>query len=273
MFDIALNTSTLRNRDLDLKEKVDIAAKAGYKGIEPWIKELQLHQDKGGNLSDIRQRIEDAGLTVVGAIGFIPWGADDEGERARSWQQAKQEADLVRRIGGTRMAAPPCGDLGDPSLDKMARRFADLLDAVTDTGVTFDLELWGFAKRLFNLSELLYIAAAVVPRKVSVLLDTYQIYRGGGGFEALSLLNGKIIGGWHGNDYPKNPGRTDITDKDRVFPGDGVAPLNYIYSTLNKIGFKGHISLELFMKDYGCNDPLEVARLGYEKTKEPSRRR
>ena len=267
MFEIALNTSTLRNWDLGLEEKIDITAKAGYSGIEPWIGELQGYQEHGGALEDIRKRIDDAGLTVVGAIGFIPWGAVVAAERVKALEQAKREMALVAEIGGNRMAAPPCGPIGESSLDELGERYATFLDGVEGTGVKPDLELWGFAERLFNLSELLYVASAAGQREVTLLLDTYQIYKGGGPFEPLALLNGKSLGGWHANDYPALPGRKEIADPDRVFPGDGVAPLRNIYRTLHRIGYEGHLSLELFRQDYGSDDPLEVARMGFAKTK------
>lgn len=268
MFRIALNTSTLRNWDLSLEEKIDITARAGYTGFEPWLSELIDFRENGGKLKDICNRLSDRGLTVVGAIGFIDWAASEGTARRSAHEQAKQEMEMVSEIGGNRMAAPPSGKIGDPSLEELGDRFGAYLDAVSGTGVTPDLELWGFCKRLFNMSELLYVASAVRGRAVTVLLDTYQLYKGGGPLEPLALLNGRSLGGFHANDYPASPPRTVIADPDRIFPGDGIAPLRFIYRMLRRIGYEGFLSLELFRKDYGSDNPLEVARTGYEKTLE-----
>ncbi|HEX6986913.1 MAG TPA: sugar phosphate isomerase/epimerase, partial [Planctomycetaceae bacterium] len=39
-----LNTSTVRGQKLDLPALVDLAAAAGYDGIEPWINEITAYQ-------------------------------------------------------------------------------------------------------------------------------------------------------------------------------------------------------------------------------------
>ena len=69
----------------------------------------------------------------------------------------------------------------------------------------------------------------------------------------------------HLNDYPAKPPRESITDAQRVYPSDGVAPLKTILSELRKIGFRGALSLELFNRDYWKQDAFQVARAGLEK--------
>ena len=103
--------------------------------------------------------------------------------------------------------------------------------------------------------------------KACLLPDVYHIYKGGSDFIGLGLLNASAVGVFHVNDYPADLPRETITDADRVYPGDGVAPLNSIFQTLREIGFRGMLSLELFNKDYWQQDPLTVARTGLEKTR------
>jgi sugar phosphate isomerase/epimerase len=59
-----------------------------------------------------------------------------------------------------------------------------------------------------------------------------------------------------------------IGDADRVYPGDGVAPLTEILSTMRDVGFDGYLSLELFNESYWKQDPSEVARTGLKKMKD-----
>jgi sugar phosphate isomerase/epimerase len=70
---------------------------------------------------------------------------------------------------------------------------------------------------------------------------------------------------FHINDYPADPPRASIGDADRVYPGDGIAPLATILSTLRATGFSGALSLELFNRDYWRDDALEVAKTGLAK--------
>ena len=73
---------------------------------------------------------------------------------------------------------------------------------------------------------------------------------------------------FHMNDYPATPPREAITDAQRVYPGDGVAPLAPMLRDLFATGFDGTLSLELFNRTYWEQDALSVARTGLEKMKQ-----
>ena len=100
-----------------------------------------------------------------------------------------------------------------------------------------------------------------------ILPDVYHLYKGGSDFAGLNLIAGSAIHCFHMNDYPADPPRATISDKDRVYPGDGVAPLTTILKSLFAVGFAGTLSLELFNPEYWKQDPLLVARTGLEKMK------
>jgi sugar phosphate isomerase/epimerase len=69
------------------------------------------------------------------------------------------------------------------------------------------------------------------------------------------------------NDYPADPPRETIGDRDRVFPGDGIAPLTQILRDLHASDNRAVLSLELFNPTYWKQDPLTVARTGLDKMK------
>jgi sugar phosphate isomerase/epimerase len=79
------------------------------------------------------------------------------------------------------------------------------------------------------------------------------------------LLSGAAIHVIHMNDYPTDPPRATITDANRIFPGDGIAPLDQIVRNLRGAGFTGYLSLELFNRDYWKRSPVKVAKQGIEK--------
>ena len=92
-FRYCLNTSTIRGQELGIEKEVDVAAAAGYDGIEPWIPTLRQFVEKGGKLSDLAKRISDAGLTVDSAIGFAQWIVDDE-----TWTCFAKSEELASRL-------------------------------------------------------------------------------------------------------------------------------------------------------------------------------
>src|SRR5687768_7059277 len=51
-----LNMSTIRGQKLPLPKQVEVAAKAGYQAIEPWMGELDGFVQSGGKLADLRKQ-------------------------------------------------------------------------------------------------------------------------------------------------------------------------------------------------------------------------
>jgi 2-keto-myo-inositol isomerase len=266
-FRYCLNTSTLNSQDLGIVAKIEIAAEAGYQGIEPWIRELDQYVQEGGNLADLGKRIRDLGLTVEGSIGFAEWIVDDDRQRRQGLEEAKRTMAMVQLIGGSRMAAPPAGarDQANLNLFQAAQRYRVLLDLGEQFGVIPQLEFWGSSKTLSRLSEAALVAVECGHPQAGILADVYHLYKGGSEFTGLTLLNGAALQVFHFNDYPATPSRTEITDAERVYPGDGIAPLPTVLRDLHQIGFHGCLSLELFNRDYWSQDPLVVARTGLEK--------
>jgi sugar phosphate isomerase/epimerase len=269
-FGFCLNTSTISGQKLDMVEVVEIAAKAGYQAIEPWIRELDVYVKGGGNLKELGKRIKDRGLTVESAIGFPEWIVDDPERRKKGMEEAKRCLDLVQQIGGKRLAAPPVGATKQTDLDlrKAAERYRELLEMGDKVGVVPELEVWGFSRAIGRLSEAAFVAVESGHPRACILCDVFHLYKGGSDLNGFRLLNGAALPVLHFNDYPANPPRNDITDAQRIYPGDGAAPLKTLLQTLKQIGFRGYLSLELFNRDYWKQDALTVARTGLEKMRE-----
>jgi sugar phosphate isomerase/epimerase len=253
-------------QNLPLEKEVEIAAKAGYQAIEPWVRKIEEYRKKGGSLADMKKRIADLGLSVEGAIGFADWINDDEARRKAGLEQMRRDMDLVAQIGGRRIAAPPVGATNQPmDLLKVAERYRKVLEVGREAGIVPQLELWGRSKTLSRLGEVAFVLVEAAHGDACTVLDVFHIYRGGSDFAGLKKFNGSALHVFHMNDYPADPPREKATDGDRVMPGDGVAPITQILRDLAAIGFRGFLSLELFNKKYFQQDPLAVARTGLEK--------
>lgn len=266
-FGYCLNTSTIRAEKLTIADKIDIAAKAGYHAIEPWLNEIEQHIKDGGTLKDLAKQISSNGLTVESAIAFDEWIVDDEARRKKGLEGLQRHMEMVREIGGKRIAAPPVGATNQADLDlrKAAERYRAILELGDKTGVVPQVELWGSSKSLNRLGDVLFVAVESGHPQACVLLDVYHLYKGGSGYGGLKMIGGSALHVIHANDYPANPPRAEITDAQRIFPGDGVAPWKAILRDLKAIGFTGMLSLELFNRDYWKQDAAVVARLGLEK--------
>ena len=266
-FVYSLNAGTLRGHKLGLVREIEIAAKAGYQAIEPWVEGIERYAREGGSLGELRRRIADLGLAVACAIGFPEWVVDDDARRARGFERAKREMDLVAQIGGRHFAAPPVGATEEPGLDlhRAAERYRALLDAGESLGVVPLVELWGFSRNLNRLGACAFVAIESGHPKAGVLADVFHLYKGGSDFHGLRLLRGGALPVFHLNDYPAEPPREQANDGHRIMPGDGVAPLNQVLGDLAATGSEIVLSLELFNRDYYAQDPLDVAILGLAK--------
>jgi sugar phosphate isomerase/epimerase len=252
---------------LPLPDLVDLAAKTGYNGIEPWIREIDAFVKAGGNLDDLAKRIRDRGLVVENAIGFAEWIVDDDAKRVAGLEAMKRDMDLVARLGGKRIAAPPAGATKqtDFNLVKAAERYRALCELGATMDITPQLEIWGGSKTLSRASEAAFVAIESGHANACLLLDVFHLYKGGTDFRSLTLLNGARMHVFHVNDYPADPPRETITDAARVYPGDGIAPLKDIFRDLRAIGFRGVLSIELFNRTYWQQDAALVARTALEK--------
>jgi len=273
-FGYCLNTSTLSGQKLPITEVVDIAAKAGYEALEPWIRDLDDHVKAGKSLADLGKQIADRGMTVESAIGFAGWIVDDPAKRKEALEQSKREMEMVKQIGGKRVAAPPVGatDRTDMDLLVIASRYRDLLEVGRQVGVVPQLEVWGFSKTLNRLGAAAMVAIEAGHPDACILADIYHLYKGGSGYGGLKLLAGDSMHVLHVNDFPANPPRETISDAQRVYPGDGTAPLDQIFRDLNAMGYQGYLSLELFNREYWKQDAFQVAKTGLEKTRSAVRK-
>lgn len=272
-FSYCLNTATIRGQKLGLVKEIEITAKAGYQGIEPWIRSIQEYANGGGSLKDLKKRIADLGITVESAIGFPEWVVDDDERRAKALEQAKREMDVLAQIGGKRIAAPPSGATRTPGLNlfKAAERYRALLEVGDQMGVVPQVELWGFSKNLNRLGECAFVAVEAAHPKACIIADVYHIYKGGSDFQGLNLLGKDAIQVFHMNDYPGEPPREEINDSFRVYPGDGVGNVPEVLRLLRASGGHKVLSLELFNKEYWEQDALKVAKTGLEKMKAVAR--
>ena len=266
-FRFCLNMSTISGQQPGLLHGIDIAAAAGYDGVELWIKDIHDWLAGGNTIAALHSHLQEKNITVENAISFTAWLSDDEAARKTALVTLEEEMLLMAAIGCHRIAAPPFGLPAGQVLDieKAGERYRQTLGLGRKHGVMPLLEFWGPSPVIHNFSQALAIAAAANDSDARILPDVYHLFRGGSGFESLSLVSGHVIDIIHMNDYPAGIPIAALTDADRVYPGDGAAPYRKILSALKKMGGPKTLSLELFNKQYWSQDPLAVARTGLQK--------
>ncbi|MFC4874942.1 sugar phosphate isomerase/epimerase family protein [Negadavirga shengliensis] len=266
-FRYCLNTSTIRGQNPGILKYIEITSKAGYDGIELWIEDIKKFIEEGNPASDLKKALDDHGLKAENAIGFAPWMSPDEEKSRAGFIQMKEEMEMLAEIGCNRVAAPAIGTQAPLDMMKAGGQYRKLLDLGRSTGVMPQLEFWGAFAPFHHLGQTLMVAAVADDPDARILADVYHLFRGGSGYGGLKLINGSAIEIFHMNDYVATIPREQQEDKDRVYPGDGAAPMNQILTDLKNMGGEKVLSLELFNRDYWAQDPLEVAKTGLDKMK------
>lgn len=268
-FSYCLNMSTLRGHRLGFVKELETASQAGFRSVEIWMNSLQTFLNGGGTIAEARRRIADLGLTIENSIGFAEWIVDDEARRKRGLEVMTKEMNLLAEIGCKRTAAPPAGATEAAGLDlqKAAERYRVILDLGDKTGVVPHLELWGFSKNLSRACDVLYVALESGHPSAKLLLDIYHLYKGGSPIDTLSLINPAAVDIMHMNDYTAQTTPSTITDADRIYAGDGTAPIKQVLKTFARENKPLILSTEVFNKNYYAQDALLVAKTALEKMK------
>ena len=267
---ICLNLSTIMGQNLGFIKELEVASKAGFRSVEIWIPTLEKYLSSGGTIAEAKKIIHDLGLKIENTIGFAPWVVDQNDVRTKGLEQMKKEMGWVRELGCLRMAAPPMGatQQADLNLKAAGERYAQILDLGQSMEVVPQLEMWGHSKCLNRVADVLFVAAEAGKKDAKLLLDVYHLYRGESSLESLHLVGENSLDIFHVNDYTTNIKPADIKDADRIYVGDGEAPIEKIIQKLTPNNRPLVISLELFNKSYYAQDPQLVANTGFQKMKQ-----
>jgi 2-keto-myo-inositol isomerase len=267
-FLFSLNTSTIRGQKLSLPQLIELAARAGYDGFEPWMMEVQGYLETGKSIASLKKLASDAGLQFFDCIGFPTWMSQDAEKSKTGFIQMEKEMGVLAELGCPRVAAPAIGTEAPLDLLQAGEKYKRLLDLGRKTGVMPQLEFWGAYPSFHHLGQAMMVAAAADDKDAKILADVYHLFRGGSGFEGMKMLDGHAIDIFHMNDVPADIPRLEQQDKDRVFPGDGAAPLKELSEVLKSKGGQIILSLELFNPTYYAMDAEYVITTGLNKMKQ-----
>lgn len=260
-FTLCLNTSTIMKASL--MDKIKVASKAGFKAIELWNDDLTQYTNSGGSLKDVRTALGDYGLEVPTVIHIGGWLDSEGAAYQEAIEEAKRKMDQAVQVGAKHIiAGPPAGPV---DLDRAGERYRELLAIGRSIGVLPAMEFLGFVNGIHTIKAAWEIVARAGDPDGTIVLDPFHIFRGGSPVEDIDLIPGDRIAVFHFNDAPGDIPRVQQGDQDRVMPGDGILPLADELRMIQANGYSGAVSLELFRPDLWERDPLEVAKIGYEK--------
>jgi 2-keto-myo-inositol isomerase len=246
----------------DLETDVRVTAGAGFQALELWAAKVDTYL-QGHSVEDLKAllaRHEVAPMTF-NSIEFIAFrGA----EFAQIEARCRQLCELAQQIGCPSVAIipspTPSYDVAwEAVVDEHVRAIRALSAIARPYGVKLAFEFLGFGwccvRTPRGAQEILAKAQC---DNVGMVVDVAHFYIGGGLLSEIEALDPNIIYAFHLDDV-EDVSKEGYTDASRVLPGTGVAPVAEVCAALQKIGYNGPCSIELFRPEYWGWDPQELA--------------
>ena len=257
-----LNTSTIQ--PVALSKKLPLISKAGFRHVELWNDEIDLHLSvTGESILDVRKRIQDNGLTVCSVIAAMGWAEAPEAEVDQVFDECKRRCDQAAQVGSKWIVASP--PMGHVAVNVITDRLVKLLEITEQSHIQPMLEFLGFTEQYHSVGSVLEVLQSPALASTPIVADIYHLIRGGGALEDLLKFKPGQLGIFHINDLPAEPDFLVQTDYDRVMLGEGLIDLKHAIGLLKEIQFEGPVSLELFNKKLWQADPSDVLRFGFER--------
>jgi sugar phosphate isomerase/epimerase len=134
-------------------------------------------------------------------------------------------------------------------------------------GISLFYEMLAFDDRAFNsFSETIVLVRAA---DIRIVLDTFHFLASGMDPKEIVEIPKELIGVVHISDsLIQGRSMKELTDDDRVLPGEGQLPLEEAMDALRQTGYRGGMSVEVFHPKYAKRDPYEVSREAFQRTQE-----
>ncbi len=260
-------------KGLSLTEAIDLAAQAGYQGVNFSIREAKELADRHG-VEHVRNLFAEKGIRP--AVWGAPFRWQDDPQREEHLAALPAFAELGAELGaaGTTTGIMP-GNNERPFdeqyayLQERLRPFAAVLaQAGVPLGIEFispktlrDTFRYEF---IYDLQGMMQFARDLGTGNVGVLFDVWHHYCAHGTVEELDTLEAQDVILVHSNDAPAGIPIDEQQDLVRKLPMEtGVIPAPEMLKKLAAIGFDGPVGAEPFsarINELAASDPLAAAK-------------
>jgi sugar phosphate isomerase/epimerase len=247
-------------------------ARAGFSGIGLRYDQFERYLAQGGSVDEVRGWLRDYSLQFTEAAFLAEWqyhgGVPLVSRRERNGGPDEHMHVLMERLRkflahceqfecANVTAVPALHDIG--SLDLAAEEFASLCDMARPYGVRLCLEFMGTAPQVSNLRSAADLVARANRTNGGVLIDTFLFHQGRSLLSDIYDIPVERVFNVQLADAKNKPRDQLNMLADRLFPGDGVIPIQPIVNALIARGYNGWWTVELFNPDYAVGSAEAIA--------------
>lgn len=252
---------------IPLLDRLAAARDAGFAAISVTPGDLWALERQGMSLREIASRIADHGLELAEVDCIGCWLPSQAGAPANARFRdllgtltPERVIDTAARAGARSVVAVEMMDV-TPSLDEAAEAFAHICDLAAPHGLPVHIEFLPFGG-IPDLASAWAIVEAAGRPNGGLTLDSWHLFRSGSTLAQLAAIPGDRIFTVQINDAPAIPtgGLFEETVAGRLLPGMGDFDLIRLIRTLDSIGSKAPIGVEVFATGQAEQTADDIAR-------------
>lgn len=231
----------------DFRDRVEAAAKAGFKGIGLWHADLE-HTLKSRSFNEMKQILDDNGIIDVELEFLTDWFLEDE-RRKKSNETRKMLMEAAEVLDARHIKVGDFFDHPCP-MPKLIECFADLCAEAADRGTNILYELIPISV-VKTLDDTLAMVEGAGAANGGYIFDTWHVFSLGITFEEIERkVTTETLMGVELNDGPKNmPSEPeawgDLTVNHRLLCGEGDFDLKGFIQCMDRIGYDGPYGVEV----------------------------
>jgi sugar phosphate isomerase/epimerase len=239
-------------------------AGCGWRAVELWINKLESYLEEH-TIEDLRGLLETRGLEPVAAAGQGGLLLSRHAEREAHWSHFRRRLAVLKELGVTTLivAADFVLKYSADDYNRASAALGEAAELAATFGVRLALEFQKTARFCTSLDTALALIAQSGSTNAAVCLDLFHYYTGPSKFEDLAYLSVDNLAWVQICDLTATP-RELAGDSDRILPGDGDFQIEPILDHLGRIGYEGHVSLELLNPQLWQLPADRVADFGYQ---------
>jgi len=255
------------NVETDLK----YAEKYGYDFIEFQMGQLNDYFGRK-SISDLKEFFSQSNIKPysLNALEYFNLKKGEEFEKIKN--EFLKMCKISKEIACDSIIIVPSPKKDSISEDEIKKDSIDSINILADIGeqygIKLAIELIGLEEfSINNFSQCYEIVQEINRNNVGMVMDCFHFYTGGSKIEDLRKADSEKIFVFHIDDSKDLP-LNELRDSDRLWPGDGVIPLDKILGALKFIGFDGVVTVELFNPEYWKWEPEKAIKVAKEKTED-----
>ena len=247
----------------DLGTAIDAVAAAGYDVLEVAAAMLDEFLAQGHTTAELVAKLDGVSLRIHSIDSVEDIDTPEGVERERLIAYCHHICGVAEAIGCPHVQMVSGTSFADATWPRIrgetARGLREMADIAAEYGrvVVYEPLAWVPVRSLEQALEVIDEAGRP---NVGVLVDTFQVYAGGGELDTIRRLDPGMMPTVHLADTAPRAG-DEWSDDDRyAMPGDGIVPMWEIMRAVLDTGYDGVITDEISFQRYADWDRLRVAR-------------